>query len=127
MAGTYYAAQVGISLKAKTNSARNFLGDLLGILESMKQGLGANDAIESEEASAAYVENFALKVFGAADNEERNENITRYVSFRPSILPSDIILQFNSQEVRRRRYLPRSSEGLSQDGNIRICSCCCLD
>ena len=39
----------------------------------------ANDAVHDEPASAAYVENFALRVFAGADNEDRNGNITKYV------------------------------------------------
>ena len=37
----------------------------------MKKEIGPNDAIDIEVASSAYVENFALRVFGMADNEDR--------------------------------------------------------
>ncbi|KAJ7492463.1 Vta1 like-domain-containing protein [Mycena latifolia] len=59
---TYYAAQVGIALKAKDTASRNFLFDLLGTLETMKKEIGPTDAIDIEAASAAFVENFALRV-----------------------------------------------------------------
>jgi hypothetical protein len=36
-----------------------------------KEELGSNDAIESQAVGAAYVENFGLKVFANADNEDR--------------------------------------------------------
>lgn len=75
--GAYYAAQLGIALKLKDNAARNYLFDLLGVLEKMKAEIGSNDAIEDESASSAYVENFALRVFAAADNEDRRGNATR--------------------------------------------------
>ena len=78
--GTYYAAQLGIALKLKDNAARTFLFDLLGTLETMKGEIGPNDAIDDESASSAYVENFAIRVFAAADNEDRRGNATRYVS-----------------------------------------------
>ncbi|KAH7886110.1 Vta1 like-domain-containing protein [Phlebopus sp. FC_14] len=69
--GAYYAAQVGISLKAKDPGSRTLLFDLLGALERLKKEIGTNDAVDSEAASAAYVENFALMVFGMADDEDR--------------------------------------------------------
>lgn len=75
--GAYYAAQLGISLKARDQSSREFLFALLGALEQMKSDLGANDAIDVESVSSAYVENFALKVFANADNEDRNGRSTR--------------------------------------------------
>lgn len=77
--GAYHAAQLGISLKLKDSSARTFLFDLLGLLERMKAEIGANDAIDDESASSAYVENFALRVFAMADNEDRRSNATRSV------------------------------------------------
>ena len=45
----------------------------------MKRELEGNDAVEHEAAGAAYVENFALKVFVAADNEDRAGKATRLV------------------------------------------------
>ncbi|KIP12528.1 hypothetical protein PHLGIDRAFT_97921, partial [Phlebiopsis gigantea 11061_1 CR5-6] len=74
---TYYAAQLGIALKLKDNAARTFLFDLLGRLETMKSEIGPNDAIDDESASSAYVENFAIRIFAAADSEDRRGNATR--------------------------------------------------
>ncbi|KAJ4485815.1 DUF605-domain-containing protein [Lentinula aciculospora] len=73
----YYAAQVGISLKAKDNASRTLLLQLLDVLENLKKEIGPNDAIDIESASAAYVENFALKVFSVADDEDRRGDSTR--------------------------------------------------
>ena len=78
--GAYYAAQVGIGLKARDPASRDFLFALLGELERLKAQIGSNDAIDVESASSAYVENFALKVFAMADNEDRRGEATRYVS-----------------------------------------------
>lgn len=75
--GAYYAAQVGISLKARSTASRDLLIALLGVLEQMKLSIGSNDAIDIESVSSAYVENFALKVFANADNEDRNSRATR--------------------------------------------------
>ncbi|KAI0332014.1 DUF605-domain-containing protein [Cubamyces sp. BRFM 1775] len=73
----YYAAQQGIGLRVKDTTARLFLFELLGLLERMKSELGANDAVHDETASAAYIENFALRVFAGADNEDRKGAATR--------------------------------------------------
>ena len=75
--GGYYAAQIGIGLKPRDTASRDFLFSLLGALEHIKNEIGPNDAIYNELASSAYVENFALKVFTSADNEDRNAHATR--------------------------------------------------
>ena len=75
--GAYYAAQIGINLKARDTPSRDLLFALLGALEQTKNEVGPNDAIYNESASSAYVENFALKVFAGADNEDRNAHATR--------------------------------------------------
>jgi len=49
----------------------------------MKAEIGPVDAIEIEAVSAAFVENFALKVFQSADNEDRRGVATRYVRHFP--------------------------------------------
>ena len=43
----------------------------------MKKDVGSADPIDDEAASCAYVENFALRVFSLADNEDRTGNATR--------------------------------------------------
>lgn len=64
-------------MKVKDTNARTFLFDLLDLLEKMKSEIGPNDAIDDESASSAYVENFALRVFTLADNEDRKGDATR--------------------------------------------------
>lgn len=66
-------------MKARDNASRDVLLNLLGVLENMKKEIGNVDAIEIEAASAAYVENFALKIFHSADNEDRKGVATRLV------------------------------------------------
>ncbi|KAF9270620.1 DUF605-domain-containing protein [Marasmius fiardii PR-910] len=74
----YYATQTGIAAKVTRDlSARDFLSQLIGSLERLKAEIGPNDAVDLEVASTAYVENFALKVFAAADNEDRKGESTR--------------------------------------------------
>ena len=43
----------------------------------MKSNIGPSDAIDIEAASSAYVENFALKIFSMADNEDRSGHAKR--------------------------------------------------
>ncbi|KAH9178792.1 Vta1 like-domain-containing protein [Lactarius sanguifluus] len=69
--------QVGISLKVVGPLNRNFLAALLTMLESLRSTVGSSDAVNVESASSAYVENFALKVFASADNEDRRGAATR--------------------------------------------------
>lgn len=38
----------------------------------MKKILATNEAVTNEAAGAAVIENFALKVFMSADNDDRN-------------------------------------------------------
>ncbi|KAI0756746.1 Vta1 like-domain-containing protein [Daedaleopsis nitida] len=97
----YYAAQQGIALKLKDSAARHFLFDLLGLLERMKTDLGPNDAVHDEPASAAYVENFALRVFAGADNEDRsgrhNQNTARKFAAAANFL--EILRIFDSDKA----------------------------
>ncbi|KAG6837673.1 hypothetical protein H0H93_004949 [Arthromyces matolae] len=73
----YHAAQLGISLKAKDETSRDVLASLLSYLERLKKEIGPSDAVGIENVGAAYVENFALKVFTQADNEDRSGSATR--------------------------------------------------
>ena len=79
LAGAYYAAQNGISLKAKSPGARAVLFELLAVLEKMKEEVGPSDAVAIESVSSAYVENFGLRIFAMADNEDRKGEATRSV------------------------------------------------
>jgi len=89
-AGAYYAAQLGIGMKARDTASRDFLFALLETLETMKKAIGPSDAIDVEAASAAYVENFALKVFFNADQEDRGGRATRFVLFFTTISCADL-------------------------------------
>lgn len=48
----------------------------------MKKELGHTDAVDNESVGAAYVENFAMKVFTSADNEDRKGEATRCAASR---------------------------------------------
>ncbi|EPQ28885.1 uncharacterized protein PFL1_03686 [Pseudozyma flocculosa PF-1] len=78
----YYAAQLGIGANAKQPESKQFLFSLLDTLEALKAQLADNDAVTNDIASAAYVENFALKVFVQADNQDRAGRATRETASR---------------------------------------------
>ena len=61
----------------KDPAARGYLFPLLTLLEKMKKEMGSSDTIDNEVAAAAYVENFALRVFGMTDSEDRAGRATR--------------------------------------------------
>ena len=46
----------------------------------MRNAIGDDDTIDNEIAGAAYVENFALRVFTSAYNEDRAAKATKYES-----------------------------------------------
>lgn len=45
-----------------------------------KAALSDNDAVINDTVALAYLENFALRVFLSADNEDRDAKATRYAS-----------------------------------------------
>ncbi|KAF9654179.1 DUF605-domain-containing protein [Thelephora ganbajun] len=73
----YHAAQVGIAARVKDPAAKGYLLPLLTLLEKMKKEIGHDDAIDNDVAAAAYVENFALRVFEMTDSEDRAGKATR--------------------------------------------------
>jgi vacuolar protein sorting-associated protein VTA1 len=85
--GCFWAAQTALKIQNRTNQGTEFLMSLLDTLEEasciawltvyglttlqMKALLGGNEAVTNEAAGSAYVENFALKIFMGADNDDR--------------------------------------------------------
>ncbi|KAH7104665.1 DUF605-domain-containing protein [Auriculariales sp. MPI-PUGE-AT-0066] len=67
---TYYAAKQGITLKVRSKDGRAYLVELMDTLEKMKASLEDSDAL-GDVAGQAYIENFSLTVFEAADKEDR--------------------------------------------------------
>ncbi|ODN74462.1 hypothetical protein L202_06848 [Cryptococcus amylolentus CBS 6039] len=77
----FSAAQKALKMTNRSKEDTIFLMALIEALEAMKVALAANEAITSEAAGAAYVENFALKVFMSADNDDRAGNTGKQVPF----------------------------------------------
>ncbi|CAO3591262.1 unnamed protein product [Absidia cylindrospora] len=69
----YYAVKLAISRGPSNQVTNAYLSHLLDALEQQKQALGVdNEAIKDDLVGYAHVENFALKVFLSADNEDRS-------------------------------------------------------
>ncbi|KAM0788760.1 hypothetical protein ACM66B_002851 [Microbotryomycetes sp. NB124-2] len=68
---TYYALQQAIEIESKDADSNNYLLALMDKLEQMKEQLKDKDTVTDDAAASAYVENFAIKVFAQADNEDR--------------------------------------------------------
>lgn len=73
----YHAIQTGISAKTKEKETKLFLMDMMTALEKMKEQLKEHKEVSNDEAAAKYIENFALKVFTNADNEDRKGGSNR--------------------------------------------------
>ncbi|WWC73106.1 uncharacterized protein I206_107071 [Kwoniella pini CBS 10737] len=86
----FSAAQKALNLKQRTKDDTLFLMSIIDALESMKVILANNEAITSEAAGAALVENFALKVFLSADNDDRAGN-TGKASIRKFVVAGQFI------------------------------------
>lgn len=48
------------------------------LIQQLKAELSEQEAVKSETVAYAYVENFALRIFLGADNEDRQGHATRY-------------------------------------------------
>ncbi|RCH90170.1 hypothetical protein CU097_011928 [Rhizopus azygosporus] len=67
----YYAAKLAISRGPRTKETNEYLSHLLESLETQKKSLGDNEAVTNDLVGYAHIENFALKIFLNADNEDR--------------------------------------------------------
>ncbi|KAG7508252.1 hypothetical protein JOB18_007845 [Solea senegalensis] len=104
-----YAMQTGMKLDSKTPECRKFLVKLMDQLESMKQELGDNDSISQEVVGNAHIENYALKMFLYADNEDRagrfHKNMIK--SFYTASLLLDVLSVFgelSEENIQHRKY-----------------------
>lgn len=67
----YYAAKLAINKGSRTKETNLYLSHLLDSLENQKKSMGDNEAITNDLVGYAHIENFALKIFLNADNEDR--------------------------------------------------------
>ncbi|XP_068433892.1 vacuolar protein sorting-associated protein VTA1 homolog [Clinocottus analis] len=104
-----YAMQTGIKLDSKTPECRKFLVNLMDQLETMKKQLGDNDSIVQEVVGNAHIENYALKMFLYADNEDRQGRFHKNMikSFYSSSLLLDVLSVFgelSEENIQHRKY-----------------------
>ncbi|XP_070843994.1 vacuolar protein sorting-associated protein VTA1 homolog isoform X2 [Chaetodon trifascialis] len=104
-----YAMQTGMKLDSKTPECRKFLVKLMDQLESMKKELADNDSITQEVVGNAHIENYALKMFLYADNEDRagrfHKNMIK--SFYSASLLLDVLSVFgelSEENIQHRKY-----------------------
>ncbi|KAM8809680.1 vacuolar protein sorting-associated protein VTA1 homolog isoform 2-T2 [Eudromia elegans] len=104
-----YAMQTGMKIDSKTPECRKFLSKLMDQLEAMKKQFGDNEAITQEIVGSAHVENYALKMFLYADNEDRagqfHKNMIK--SFYTASLLIDVLTVFgelSDENVQHRKY-----------------------
>ncbi|VDI28924.1 vacuolar protein sorting-associated protein VTA1 [Mytilus galloprovincialis] len=99
--------QNGMEIDKKSKEARTFLFALMDYLEKFKTEHSENDAITSEVVGQAHMENYALKVFLFADNEDRagrfNKNVVK--SFYTAGMLFDVLGCFGeiSEDIQKNR------------------------
>ncbi|XP_054993062.1 vacuolar protein sorting-associated protein VTA1 homolog [Sorex araneus] len=104
-----YAMQTGMKIDSKTPECRKFLSKLMDQLEALKKQLGDNEAITQEIVGCAHLENYALKMFLYADNEDRAGHFHKNMikSFYTASLLIDVITVFGEltdENVKHRKY-----------------------
>ncbi|NP_001187409.1 vacuolar protein sorting-associated protein VTA1 homolog [Ictalurus punctatus] len=104
-----YAMQTGVKLDSKTPECRKFLVKLMDQLEMMKQELSTNESIPQEVVGNAHIENYALKMFLYADNEDRSGRFHKNMikSFYTSSLLFDVLSVFgelSEENIEHRKY-----------------------
>ncbi|XP_065536780.1 vacuolar protein sorting-associated protein VTA1 homolog isoform X3 [Lathamus discolor] len=104
-----YAMQTGMKIDSKTPECRKFLSKLMDQLEAMKKQFGDNEAITQDIVGSAHVENYALKMFLYADNEDRagqfHKNMIK--SFYTASLLIDVLTVFgelSEENAQHRKY-----------------------
>ncbi|CAB1440495.1 unnamed protein product [Pleuronectes platessa] len=104
-----YAMQSGMKLDSKTPECRKFLIKLMDQLESMKKEMSDHDSITQEVVGNAHIENYALKMFIYADNEDRGGRFHKNMikSFYTSSLLLDVLCVFgelSEENIQHRKY-----------------------
>ncbi|XP_069625287.1 vacuolar protein sorting-associated protein VTA1 homolog [Ranitomeya imitator] len=104
-----YSMQTGMKIDSKSPECRKFLTKLMDQLETQKKQLGDCDSITQEIVGSAHVENYALKMFLYADNEDRagrfHKNMIK--SFYTSSLLLDTLSVFGElteENIQHRKY-----------------------
>lgn len=90
------ALQNALKIDKKSDEAKVFLLSLMDWLEKTKKVMHDNESISNEVAAQAYIENYALKLFYWADNQDRsgvfNKNVVK--SFYTAGMLMDVLSVF---------------------------------
>lgn len=92
-----YALQQGMSINKSAPDCKKFLTQLMDILETTKSQNKNDEAIQSQIVGQAKVEEFALKLFDKADEDDRNSNFHKNLvkSFYSAGLLFDVLNFFD--------------------------------
>ncbi|XP_028296279.1 vacuolar protein sorting-associated protein VTA1 homolog isoform X2 [Gouania willdenowi] len=104
-----YSMQTGMKLDSKSPECRKFLLKLMDQLETMKKDLADNESITQEVVGNAHIENYALKMFLYADNEDRGGRFHKNMikSFYTASLLLDVLSVFgelSEENIQHRKY-----------------------
>ncbi|KAM9797980.1 vacuolar protein sorting-associated protein VTA1 homolog [Neosynchiropus ocellatus] len=104
-----FAVQSGMKLDSKSPECRKFLVRLMDQLEAMKKEMSDNDSITQDVVGNAHIENYALKLFMYADNEDRagrfHKNMIK--SFFTASLLLEVLSVFgelSEENIQQRKY-----------------------
>ncbi|CAG5131278.1 unnamed protein product [Candidula unifasciata] len=102
-----HAMQQGMAIDKTSPEARKFLVALMDYLEKSKLQLKDEEAIHNNVCGQAHVENYALKLFLFADNEDRAGRFGKNVikAFLTSSLLMDVLTEFGplSEDIEKNR------------------------
>ncbi|KAI4480035.1 hypothetical protein M0804_010396 [Polistes exclamans] len=104
-----YALQTGLKLSTKTSEETSFLLKLMNWLETTKKELHDNEAITNDVCAQAHLENWALKLFLYADQNDRASNFGKSIiqSFYTAGLLYDVLMVFGEltdEAAQNRKY-----------------------
>eukprot|EP00066_Takifugu_rubripes_P020819 XP_011610085.1 PREDICTED: vacuolar protein sorting-associated protein VTA1 homolog isoform X1 [Takifugu rubripes] len=104
-----YAMQAGMKLDSKSPECRKFLVKLMDQLELMKKEMSDNESITQEVVGNAHIENYAIKMFLYADNEDRSGRFHKNMikSFYTASLLMDVLSVFgelSEENIQHRKY-----------------------
>ncbi|XP_061176293.1 vacuolar protein sorting-associated protein VTA1 homolog [Saccostrea echinata] len=103
----FYAVKKGIEIDSSSPECKSYLLGLMDYLEKQKQAAPEDSPIKNEVVGQAHVENYALKVFLYADNEDRagrhNKNVVK--SFYTAGMLFDVLSVFDevSEDIEKNK------------------------
>ncbi|XP_071819338.1 vacuolar protein sorting-associated protein VTA1 homolog [Apostichopus japonicus] len=114
-----YAMETAMRLDKRSPEDKTFLFTLMGVLEKRKQELADNEDFQNEMICNSHVENYAIKMFSYADNEDRagrfNQNLTK--TFYKAGLLLDVLQTFGelSEELQaQKKYAKYKAANIAQ-------------